>query len=389
MKLEISAIFLSYLAFVTSKSIDIKTFNENNQNEIDNDIIDFDDEYSIKYDKKHEVLPWSSSNFNKNAYRYEFEEDEDSHERNKSINVGEKSNTDTINETTVYPVADTTETTEQITTEISVIPIELLSTTESTLTLVETTSEPDLTVIPLSTTEKTLINIIINQTVTLPVSTEIPEDVNSTTVFYEMTTRLTTNEITTEAKIIPNESQLNYTYESVTENPDVKLLTVEDTTEAFIIVKNTTETALNSSNTEINATIKRNDEDSTEINRKVPLFTELDIEDTTEVPEDYYDTKDIVPTPAPKTDALSVIFGFAGSVVESVVESVAEKVVPKGLYDLFKRMQRQNEMLEAEKLRSREENGGIGTVNLAYIFIPFWCLDNSTPFKDPKLGRSA
>lgn len=371
MKLEISAILLSYLAFVTSKSIDIKTFNENNENEIDNDIIDFDDEYSIKYDKKHEVIPWSSSNFNKNAYRYEIDKDEESHERNENVNVSEKSTTDTINETTVNPVADTTEITAEITTEISVIPMELMSTTEGTLTLVETTSEPDLTVIPLSTTEKAPVDIIINQTVTLPVSTEIPEDVNSTTVFYEMTTRFAINETTTEAKIKANESQLNYTYESVTENPDIKLLTADDTTEAFTIVKNKTDTSFNSSNIEINATINRNDEDTIETNEKVPLFTELDLEDTTEVPEDYYDTKDILPTPAPKTDALSVIFGFAGSVVESVVESVAERVVPKSLYDLFKRMQRQNEMLEAEKLRSREENGGIGTVKLPYIFISF------------------
>ncbi|CAH2097302.1 unnamed protein product [Euphydryas editha] len=356
MKLKISAILLSYLVLVTSKSIDIKKFNENNENEIDNDIIDLDDEYSVKYDKKYEVLPWSSSNFNKNAHRYKVDKDSELREEIKSDNVSEKSNDDTNNQTTLNPLFDDTE----ITTEMSVIPMELMSTTENIVTLVETTTEPDLTVIPLSTTEKLPVDIVINQTVTLPVSTEIPEDVNSTTVFYEMTTRSTINETTTEAKIIPNESQLNYTYESVTDNSDIKLLTTEGTTEAFILVKNTTDETLNTSNTEVNDTLKRNDKDSTEANERVPLFTELDVEDTTDVPEDYYDTKDVVPTPAPKTDALSVIFGLAGSVVESVVESVAERVVPKSLYDLFKRMQRQNEMLEAEKLRSREENGGIG-----------------------------
>lgn len=100
--------------------------------------------------------------------------------------------------------------------------------------------------------------------------------------------------------------------------------------------------------------------------KDVPVFTELDAEGE-EVPDDYYDSKDVVPTTAPKTNALSVLVGLAGSVVESVVESVAERVVPKGIYDLFKRMQRQNEALEAERLRSREENGGLGKTSFVFL----------------------
>ncbi|XP_026485240.2 uncharacterized protein LOC113392860 [Vanessa tameamea] len=357
MKLQISAIILlSYFTVVLSKSFDIQKFNDKNENDIENDIIDFDDEYSVKYDKKYEVLPWDSSDFNKDSYKYTIVRDEETHKQKKDEDGKDR---ETEKQTTISPYNDTTE----VTTEPSAIPIELLSTTENSLiTIGESTSEPDLTVIPLATTEKVPFVIVINQTVTLPVSTETPEDVNSTTVFYEMTTRPTTfNETTPETntnKIITNESQLNYTFESFTENPDIKSIE-EDSTEAFIIIKNLTNKVLNKTDSVQNRKVNRkgNKRDS---NEEVPIFTELDVEDLTDVPEDYYDTKDIVPTPAPKTDALSVIFGFAGSVVESVVESVAERVVPKGLYDLFKRMQRQSELLEAEKLRSREENGGIG-----------------------------
>ncbi|XP_046973623.1 uncharacterized protein LOC124540205 [Vanessa cardui] len=356
MKLETSAIILlSYFTVISPKSFDIHKFNDKNENDIDNDIIDFDDEYSVKYDKKYEVLPWDSSDFNKNSYKYTIVRDDDTHKQTKD----DGKDRETEKQTTISPYNDITE----VTTEPSAIPIELLSTTENSLiTIAEGTSEPDLTVIPLVTTERVPVVIIINQTVTLPVSTESPEDVNSTTVFYEMTTRATnfteTTPETNTNRIITNESQLNYTFESFTENPDIKSLE-EDTTETFIVIKNLTDNVVNITDSVQNRTENRksNKRDSDE---EVPIFTELDVEDLTEVPEDYYDTKDVVPTPAPKTDALSVIFGFAGSVVESVVESVAERVVPKGLYDLFKRMQRQSELLEAEKLRSREENGGIG-----------------------------
>ncbi|XP_050355926.1 uncharacterized protein LOC126777086 [Nymphalis io] len=355
MKFEISAIILlSYLAVALSKSFDIQKFNEKTENDIDNDIIDFDDEYSVKYDKKYEVLPWHSSDFNKDSYKYTVLRDVDTVKG--TDDKGNERVRETEKQTTVSPFNEPIE----ITTELSAIPIELLSTTENSfITIAESSPEPDLTVIPLVTTEKVPVDIIINQTVTLPVSTEVPEDANSTTVFYEMTTRvIITNETTPETYTnrITNESQFNYTIESVTESPDIKSIE-ENKTEAVVIIKNVTTKVLNITSDVQNRTVNRKDRDS---NEEVPIFTELDVEDLTEVPEDYYDTKDVVPTPAPKTDALSVIFGFAGSVVESVVETVAERVVPKGLYDLFKRMQRQSELLEAEKLRSREENGGIG-----------------------------
>lgn len=349
MKFEISAILLlSSLTLGLTKSFDIKRFKEENSNDIDNDIIDFDDEYSVKYDKKYEVLPWRSSDFKKDTYKYTIIKEDKARQKYEDTDTPTTSDTATDN--------------IQRTTELSVIPLELLSTTEgASVSVTEHTSAPDLTVIPLSTTQKVPMEIIFNETVTLPPSTEISEDFNSTTVFYEMTTKTinltdnidntTTTESTTSYK---------YTIDSDTEDP---IITQEDTSESFIIIRNNTDnsnkTFINSSGT--NYTIIDEAEEDTS-NEEVSVFTELDVENLTDVPEDYYDSKDIVPTPTPKTDTLSVIFGFAGSVVESVVESVAERVVPKGLYDLFKRMQRQNELLEAEKLRSREENGGIGKI---------------------------
>ncbi|XP_023954960.2 uncharacterized protein LOC112058397 [Bicyclus anynana] len=384
MKFEISAILiLSYVTLVFTKAFDIKIINDNIGDDIGNDIIDFDDEYSVKYDKKYKVLPWSSNGFKKDTYRYTVVKDklELQHE-NKEI----KSEAATM-VTTTTSVNSITDTVEK-TTELSVIPLELLSTTESSaISPIESTTELDLTVIPLSTSEKTPAELIINQTVTLPVSTESSEDYNLTTFFYEMTTKSNNylNETTTENIINETSTEnvfndtvtitsttlnVNETTEIGTTIPDTynvtEVITVlPDANATEYVTDNFPSTTVINEVTNItvrntNRTINREDYDSTEINAEVPIFTELDTEDISEVPEDYYDSKDVVTTSAPKTDALSVIFGFAGSVVESVVESVAERVVPKGLIDLFRRMQKQNEALEAEKLRSREENGGIG-----------------------------
>lgn len=347
MKFEISAIlFLSSLTLGLSKSIDIQKLKEDNINDIENDIIDFDDEYSVKYDKKYEVLPWTPGDFKKDTYKYTIIKEEKIKEKNEY--------TDT-SRTTLDSVTDNI----QKTTELSVIPLELLSTTEGlSVSVTDHTPEPDLTVIPLRTTQKIPLEIIFNETVTFPSSTEVSEDFNSTTVFYEMTTKTINLTDTIDSSTIISTTNDKYILESDTDDP---FITQEDATESYIIVNNETnilgKTLSNANNN--NDTIV-DETDSVASNEEVPVFTELDTENLTEVPEDYYDSKDIVPTPTPKTDTLSVIFGFAGSVVESVVESVAERVVPKGLYDLFKRMQRQNELLEAEKLRSREENGGIG-----------------------------
>lgn len=352
MKVEISAILLlSSLTIIVSKSLDIQKLKEANINDIDNDIIDFDDTYSVKYDKKYEVLPWDENNFHKDNYKYTIVKQE------KKIKDQNADN----NKTKSDPVTESI----QKTTELNVIPLELLSTTESvSASVTEHTLEPDLTVIPLSSTQQVPLKIIINQTVTIPPSTELSEDFNSTTVFYEMTTKgLSLNDSTenSTAEITTNDK---YTFEPVTSDPVVTYLLEEDSTEPILAKNkkddlNETISIVNDKNETIS------DDNSTATNNEVPVLTEEEVEDLTEVPEDYYDSKDIIPTPAPKTDTLSVIFGFAGSVVESVVESVAERVVPKSIYDLFKRMQRQSELLEAEKLRSKEENGGIG--NVTYV----------------------
>lgn len=284
------------------------------------------------------MIPWNSNEyFNKESNRYtivkDYEKKFENNDRNKTEAKLEATST----------------------LDYSVIPLELISTTENTLiSIIESTAEPDLTVIPLSTTKKTA-TIDIDQSITLPTSTQ---EIDTTTDFSD-------NETTTD---IPVTEKYTYKY---TETTEVYISTTYDTTTDISLdetestsmpLTNTTEidfeiATLNTTNRD---NISRVDLGTDGEDSDVPIFTELDTEEQAEVPDDYYDSKDVVPTTAPKTDALSVIFGLAGSVVESVVGSVAERVVPKGLVDLFRRMQRQNEMLEAERLRSREENGGIG-----------------------------
>ncbi|XP_034825894.1 uncharacterized protein [Maniola hyperantus] len=402
MKIEISAILvLSYVTLVFSKAFDIKRINDNISDDIENDIIDFDNEYSVKYDKKYEVLPWDSNDFKKDSYRYSVIKDK-VHEKHKNEDVdttnqktkqkAEEIKADTSKEanvtTSVLPVTEVMEKT----TELSVIPLELISTTESVpVSAVESTTEFDLTVIPLSSSEKVPVTREVYQTVNLSVSTESSEDYNLSTGFYEMTTKANVylketsteslvNEMETSTDIVINETlKLKSTTVNVNETLELVTTTLYDTSNFTEIVTvlpdsnnptgyateifpstTTTNEVINTNSSSSNETINREDNDSTEVNAEVPVFTELDTEDISEVPEDYYDSKDVVSTSAPKTDAISVIFGLAGSMVESVVESVAERVMPKGLMDLFRRMQKQNEALEAEKLRSREENGGLG-----------------------------
>lgn len=408
MKFEISAILvLSFVTLVFSKAFDIQRIHDNVGDDTENDIIDFDDEFSVKYDKKYKVLPWDSNDHRKDSYRYTVIKDKVNEEtRNEKIKAEQSREVNTT--FSVLPID------VEKTTELSVIPLELISTTDSVpINAIESTTEFDLTVIPLSKSEKPSMEVIINQTVTLPVSTETSEDYNSTTVFYEMTTKagiylnetsteiIVINETTTEKNELNETTTHNLKHEISTQNliketltlssttlnvsevPDIVTILPDSTTEPITKVAdidNATEYVTDSfpsttiineviikNSSKTNDTINREDYDSTEVNPEVPIYTELDTEDISEVPEDYYDSKDIVPTSAPKTDALSVIFGFAGSVVESVVENVAERVVPKSLMDLFRRMQKQNEALEAEKLRSREENGGLGIIFFNFI----------------------
>ncbi|KAL0861223.1 hypothetical protein ABMA27_008790 [Loxostege sticticalis] len=381
----------------------------------ENNIIDFDEEYTVKFHKKYGAIPWNSNNekYSKESHRYTIINDEKS--KNKKENE-----TDIISNVkeNIQIVSETTEA------DFSVIPLELVSTTENYLvSIVESTTDPDLSVIPLSTTVRNVPNVQINQTVTLPTSTQDAETTFVTTESIETTTESIVNASTVKVQTTTvfhfhnNTEILNRTEKdldvttyvpSTTTNivatTDKDSTSIETTTvlvtianitktvnvtEKIAVVTNSTKdttnitiattnvTALKTNITTQNATVtvantteatKTNSSklselfniDSIEVDEKdVPIFTELDAEDE-EVPEDYYDGKDIVPTTAPKTNALSVLVGLAGSVVESMVESVAERVVPKGIYDLFKRMQKQNEALEAERLRSREENGGLG-----------------------------
>ncbi|XP_035452228.2 chondroitin proteoglycan 1 [Spodoptera frugiperda] len=328
---------LSCPAFSHAKSIvSTQTPTKYGEDNLDNSIIDFDEEYSLKYNKKYGMIPWNSNeNFNKESHRYTIIKDFD-----KKVDSN-RNRTETKLDITS-------------TTDYSVIPLELLSTTENVFgSLFESTIEPDLTVIPLSTTRKAP-KVIIEETVTLPSST--PETDTSTYYSDDETTTATDSPVTERYTIKQADSETTtVTYDTTTDVTELSTyFPATNATEAHletstVTVANTTKAA-NLSRLDFGS-----DEDS-----DVPIFTELDTEVQEEVPEDYYDAKDVVPTTVPKTDALSVIFGLAGSVVESVVESVAERVVPKGIVDLFRRMQRQSEMLEAERLRSREENGGIG-----------------------------
>nr|XP_021190919.2 uncharacterized protein LOC110376678 [Helicoverpa armigera] len=330
-----AVLLLSYPAYSYSKSIkSTEKPDKYGDDNFENSIIDFDEDYTVKYNKKYGMIPWNSNEyFNKETNRYTIVKDFDKKvDNNRNKTEAKLEPTSTI--------------------DYSVIPLELISTTENTLlSIIESTAEPDLTVIPLQTTRKPT-HIEIKQTVTLPTSTQ---EVDTSTYYTE-------NETTTDVTVTENNTETTEadTYTTFGTSTDISFndrstsLPLTNATEVDFetttAIPNTTEKE-NVSRVDIGA----DGEDS-----DVPIFTELDTEDQAEVPEDYYDAKDVVPTTAPKTDALSVIFGLAGSVVESVVESVAERVVPKGIVDLFRRMQRQSEMLEAERLRSREENGGIG-----------------------------
>ncbi|XP_077283326.1 uncharacterized protein LOC143909285 [Arctopsyche grandis] len=74
-----------------------------------------------------------------------------------------------------------------------------------------------------------------------------------------------------------------------------------------------------------------------------------------EYDEDAFNMKKSV-TEAPSSGPFDAIRDFAGSVVESLYDTY----MPQGIRDLFRRMQEQNEKLEVIRLRSKEENGGIG-----------------------------
>lgn len=384
---------------------------------LDNNIIDFEEDVSIKLNKKYGILPWNDNYHEKDAFRYTvvaeskikndeklIKSDKNSTNNLKKIKsdiesdinkTDNASKSDTVvfkskNKTFIFDNVDNTnnKSDETTTQDYSVIPLELISTTQNVLiSIIESTTEPDLTVIPLSTTVK-IPKIDISDTVTLPTSTQAV-DVSTTTEIdaktnenivdtTEISTKSTTsNESitqTTDTNDISTENyedvtkEVNETTTSSTELETTTIIQLDTSEIETGVIKtqnittrdvSTTENDLETS-TEYNETTIDRLEESKESDTDVPIYTELDAIEEVEVPEDYYDAKDIIPTTAPRTDALSVIFGLAGTVVESVVESVAERVVPKGIVDLFRRMQRQSEALEAEKLRSREENGGIG-----------------------------
>lgn len=333
-----SAVITLHLAIVNAKMIHVQTTDKNSQDYFtDNDISDFDDEYKIKF-KNHfgDDANWShSDSFNKDSHKYTLV--------NKKLDI-RKNIEEEINSTNLVDAQSTTEM------DLSVIPLELMSTTENILSsLIDSTYEPELTIIPIHTTTNIPPDVNIEEAASLPTSTE--SDISTTEQDYLTTTEIdnetTTNlpiEYTTKINENINTTNKNHTKVKTITNSNNTL----DNKEQFEILSTEQIVTVNG---------HRMDEDSS---TEEENYTELDENDHSEVPEDYYDSKDSLPTKAPNTDALSVIFGLAGSVVESVVESVAERVVPKGIYDLFKRMQRQNLALEAERLRSREENGGLG-----------------------------
>ncbi|KAI5635275.1 phospholipase a2 domain-containing protein [Phthorimaea operculella] len=369
-KIFVIFLFISCLHTTLSKSIDIseKPTIDPIRDNIENNIIDFDEDYTLKFNKKYGVVPWETNEkFNKETHRYTLVKEEN------------KTRISVKNETEASTSASIEETT--LDNDYSVVPLELISTTEDALkSIIESTTEQDLTVIPLSTTEKVTpsIDFISKNTVTVPASTENSEsatlydlsdkllmendDSETTTIKREVISEINNNETVTDATttVVNTTAKIEVLLkeaQNVTDDAEDKSK-FNVTTE---FPKFLTETSVNK--TAVPKEAKSNDTekfnaDNSESKEDFLSFTEVDsFED---VPEDYYDNKDVVPTTAPKTDAVSVIFGLAGSLVESVVESVAERVVPKSIYDLFKRMQRQSEALEAERLRSKEENGGLG-----------------------------
>ncbi|XP_063629318.1 uncharacterized protein LOC134800726 [Cydia splendana] len=347
----IGAILL-YSTVVTAKNIEY-TDKQTTETDFDNNIIDFDSQY-IDKDRKYGTVPWHDD-YDKESNRYTIV-------NNDYININ-KNKTVTIKETTEATAKTTAS-------ELDVIPLELVTTTENYLvSIVESTIEPDLTVIPLSTTEKVTPIVEVQQPVTLP-STQSPE---STTDYYttdipedNIKSNITSLKIIDEHETTVNPVErvkINQTHtleekekdEVINKTKSVKKPEILTTSKP--ITENTTIEILNTNSSKQIHIVNRSDEITTTDDGLE--FTTVDL-DSGEVPEDYYDSKDVIPTKAPNTDVVSVLFGFAGSVVESVVGSVAERVVPKGIYDLFKRIQKQNEALEAERLRSREENGGLG-----------------------------
>ncbi|XP_061723952.1 uncharacterized protein LOC133530125 [Cydia pomonella] len=348
----IGAILL-YSTVVIAKNIDFTDKPITTEIDFDNNIIDFDSQY-IDKDRKYGTVPWHDD-YNKESNRYTIV-------NNDYININ-KNKTITIKETTEASAKTTAS-------ELDVIPLELVTTTENYLvSIVESTIEPDLTVIPLSTTEKVTPIVEVQQPVTLP-STQSPE---STTDYYTTDNpeeNIKSNK--TSLKIIDvHETTVNpvekvkanqtYSLEEKEKNQVINKTKPVEKSEILTTSKPVTE------NTTIEILNTNSSKQIHIVNRSFEItatddgleFTTVDL-DSDEVPEDYYDSKDVIPTKPPNKDVVSVLFGFAGSVVESVVGSVAERVVPKGIYDLFKRIQKQNEALEAERLRSREENGGLG-----------------------------
>lgn len=356
----------------------------------DNNIIDFEEDYSVKFNKKHGT-PWNSNDiYHKQSHRYTIVNEDKANSKVESKVSVDSGSTEVINNDKgqIKIVEDTTPVSDY-----SSIPIELISTTENVLvSILESTTEPDLTVIPLSTTKRTVPEVEISETVTLPSSTQSSESFtdsfavttenitkeNSTTVAAfakesttakrEVTNANTEKEIETTTFATTTEIIAN---DTTTAKAKAKTTTPKPITDPKIDTKN--KTTLQTEALRTNSSIQIETIHATDLSSEVdvPVFTELDAEDK-DVPEDYYDSKDVIPTTAPKTDALSVIFGLAGSMVESVVESVAERVVPKGIVDLFRRMQRQSEALEAERLRSREENGGLGMSLLLFLASRFY-----------------
>ncbi|KOB65126.1 Uncharacterized protein OBRU01_23186, partial [Operophtera brumata] len=368
-----SAILILSLPLSLSKSIETTTIIPDD-NEVNNNIIDFDEEYTVKFNKKYGSVPWHANDFDKNSLRYTIVKD--INKNNDKVKGSE--------DWTYEHYKNESNESEYATTEdFRVIPLELISTTEDPLiSLIESTTEQDLTVIPLSTTEK--IQVTVEETVSLPSTVNYVTEYEDTTEHdeKEITSEATTEQSKKEVKTSKDELNATSTVEPKNlkvgkHNVTIMSVAKEINSEHSVFDKINATTMIIPK--EQNSTIKlgqinlntqnktklkkRKGKSRTELESKeedVPIFTELDTESIEDIPDDYYDSKDIVPTSAPKTDAISVLFGLAGSVVESVVETVAERVVPKSIYDLFKRMQRQNEALEAERLRSREENGGLG-----------------------------
>ncbi|KAG7300578.1 hypothetical protein JYU34_014873 [Plutella xylostella] len=389
----ITILILDYTTTAFSKYIDsteIVYSTTGNDGDFDNNIIDFDSAYNDKYSKQFGLKQLNENN--KDSHRYTVINE----------NIEEKKISKFIEDKIEYNKTTVDDESEK-TTESNFMPIEVMSTTEDAfLKIVDSTSEGDLTVIPLSTTEKSTPGIDVT-TFSLPSSTQslylstvenfdAADTESPTTITAEFETTTTTESVTnitttkqdlenmnetttvkssvniTERSLQSNfdiiNSTTNYEFLNSTSEDSVSITTdsinikLEDKNTTFkedLKHKNNTRKAKvmsidNNNTTKTNETADRNSDD------EVPIFTELDLEDEEEVPEDYYDAKDVVPTKPPSVDALSLIFGLAGS----MVESVAERVVPKTIFDLYKRMQKQSEALEAERLRSREENGGLG-----------------------------